>query len=59
MQLKLATQLSSWVIHAFYEPLSVATDKGNSDAELDAEIARIITEMQKDYTLTMLVNEVV
>jgi polar amino acid transport system substrate-binding protein len=39
---------------AFYEPLSVATDKGNSDAELDAEIARIIAEMNKDYTLTML-----
>ena len=39
---------------AFYEPLSVATDKGNSDAELDAEIARIIAEMQKDYTLTSL-----
>ena len=30
--------------------LSVATDKGNNDAELDAEIARIIAEMQKDYT---------
>ena len=40
--------------NAFYEPLSIATDKGNSDAELDAEIARIIAEMQKDYTLTML-----
>ena len=39
---------------AFFEPLSVATDKGNSDAELDAEIARIIAEMQKDYTLTTL-----
>ena len=39
---------------AFYEPLSIATDKGNDDPELDAEIARIITEMQKDYTLTTL-----
>ena len=33
----------------------LATDKGNSDAELDAEIARIIAEMQKDYTLTSVV----
>ena len=40
--------------NAFFEPLSVATDKGNNDPELDAEIARIITQMQKDYTLTML-----
>ncbi len=39
---------------AFYEPLSVATDKGNNDPELDAELARVIAEMQKDYTLTML-----
>ena len=40
---------------AFYEPLSLATDKQNGgDAELDAELARIITEMQKDYTLSLL-----
>jgi len=39
---------------AFYEPLSVATDKGNNDPELDAELARVIAEMQKDYTLTTL-----
>jgi len=39
---------------AFYEPLSLATDKGNDDPELDAELARIITEMQKDYTLSLL-----
>jgi polar amino acid transport system substrate-binding protein len=39
---------------AFHEPLSIATDKGNNDAELDAEIARIIADMRKDYTLTML-----
>ena len=38
----------------FYEPLSLATDKGNDDPELDAELARIITEMQKDYTLSLL-----
>ena len=37
---------------AFHEPLSIATDKGNNDPELDAEIARIIAQMQKDYTLT-------
>ena len=40
--------------NAFYEPLSIATDKGNDDPELDAEIARIIAEMQKDYTLSLL-----
>jgi polar amino acid transport system substrate-binding protein len=39
---------------AFHEPLSLATDKGNDDPELDAELARIITEMQKDYTLSLL-----
>jgi len=39
---------------AFYEPLSLATDKGNDDPELDAELARIIAEMQKDYTLSLL-----
>ena len=39
---------------AFYEPLSLATDKGNNDPELDAELARIIAEMQKDYTLSLL-----
>jgi len=39
---------------AFFEPLSVATDKGNDDPELDAELARVIAEMQKDYTLTTL-----
>ena len=39
---------------AFFEPLSVATDKGNDDPELDAEIARIIAAMKKDYTLTMM-----
>ena len=39
---------------AFYEPLSLATDKGNDDPELDAELARIITEMQKDYSLSLL-----
>jgi polar amino acid transport system substrate-binding protein len=38
----------------FYEPLSLATDKGNDDPELDAELARIITQMQKDYTLSLL-----
>jgi len=37
---------------AFFEPLSVATDKGNDDPELDAEIVRIIADMKKDYTLT-------
>ena len=40
--------------HAFFEPLSVATDKGNNDPELDAAIARAIAEMQADYTLTTL-----
>ena len=39
---------------AFYEPLSLATDKGNDDPELDAELARIIADMQKDYTLSLL-----
>ena len=39
---------------AIDKALSIATDKGNDDPELDAEIARIITEMQKDYTLTTL-----
>jgi polar amino acid transport system substrate-binding protein len=39
---------------AFFEPLSVVTDKGNDDPELDAELARVIAEMQKDYTLTTL-----
>ena len=39
---------------AFYEPLSLATDKGNDDPELDAELARIITAMQDDYTLSLL-----
>ncbi len=38
----------------FYEPLAIATDKQFDDPELDAEIARIITEMQKDYTLSLL-----
>ena len=39
---------------AFYEPLSLATDKGNDDPELDAELASIIADMQKDYTLSLL-----
>ena len=39
---------------AFYEPLSLATDKGNDDPELDAELARVIADMQKDYTLSLL-----
>ena len=39
---------------AFYEPLSLATDKGNNDPELDAELARIIADMKKDYTLSLL-----
>jgi polar amino acid transport system substrate-binding protein len=39
---------------AFHEPLSLATDKGNDDPELDAELARIITQMQSDYSLTLL-----
>ena len=39
---------------AFYEPLSLATDKGNDDPELDAELARIIAEMKKDYSLSLL-----
>ena len=39
---------------AFYEPLSLATDKGNDDPELDAELARIIADMKKDYTLSLL-----
>ena len=36
----------------FYEPLSVATDKG--DAELNAEIVRIVQEMHDDGTLATL-----
>ena len=36
----------------FYEPLSVAIDKG--DAELAAEVARIIDEMHEDGTLSAL-----
>jgi polar amino acid transport system substrate-binding protein len=40
--------------NAFFEPLSIATDKGNDDPELDAAIASAIAEMKKDYTLTML-----
>ena len=39
---------------AFHEPLSLATDLGNNDPELDAELARIIAEMQSDYTLSLL-----
>ncbi len=39
---------------AFYEPLSLATDKQYDDPELDAELARIITAMQDDYTLSLL-----
>ena len=39
---------------AFHEPLSLATDKGNDDPELDAELARIIAEMQSDYSLSLL-----
>lgn len=37
---------------AFYEPLAVATDKG--DPEFDAKIAEIIAEMHKDGTLKAL-----
>jgi polar amino acid transport system substrate-binding protein len=37
---------------AFYEPLSVATDKG--DPEFDAKIAEIVAEMKADGTLTRL-----
>ncbi len=37
---------------AFYEPLSVATDKG--DAEFDAKIAEIVGTMHEDGTLTAL-----
>ncbi len=37
---------------AFYEPLSVATDKG--DAEFDAKIAEIVGAMHEDGTLTAL-----
>lgn len=37
---------------AFYEPLAVATDKG--DAEFDAKIAEIVGEMHKDGTLKAL-----
>ena len=39
---------------AFYEPLSLPTDKGNDDPELDAELARIIADMQSDYSLSLL-----
>jgi len=39
---------------AFHEPLSLATDLGNNDPELDAELARIIAEMQSDYSLSLL-----
>ena len=34
---------------AFYEPLSVATDKG--DPEFDAKIAEIVAEMKSDGAL--------
>ncbi len=37
---------------AFYEPLSVATDKG--DDEFDAKIAEIVGEMHEDGTLKAL-----
>jgi len=37
---------------AFYEPLSVATDKG--DPEFDAKITEIVTAMKKDGTLKKL-----
>ena len=37
---------------AFYEPLSVATDKG--DAEFDAKIAEIVAEMKADGTMKKL-----
>ena len=37
---------------AFYEPLAVATDKG--DAEFDAKITEIVDAMHKDGTLTAL-----
>lgn len=37
---------------AFYEPLAVATDKG--DDEFDAKIAEIVAEMHADGTLTAL-----
>ena len=37
---------------AFYEPLAVATDKG--DAEFDAKIAEIVGAMHEDGTLTAL-----
>lgn len=37
---------------AFYEPLAVATDKG--DAEFDAKIAEIVAGMHEDGTLTEL-----
>jgi hypothetical protein len=32
----------------------LATDKQYDDPELDAELARIITAMQDDYTLSLL-----
>jgi polar amino acid transport system substrate-binding protein len=37
---------------AFYEPLSVATDKG--DPEFDAKIAEIVAAMKADGTLKQL-----
>jgi polar amino acid transport system substrate-binding protein len=37
---------------AFYEPLAVATDKG--DPEFDAKIAEIVKQMHEDGTLTKL-----
>jgi polar amino acid transport system substrate-binding protein len=37
---------------AFYEPLSVATDKG--DPEFDAKITAIVEEMRADGTLKKL-----
>lgn len=40
---------------AFYEPLAVATDKG--DEEFDAKIAEIIAAMHEDGTLTELSNK--
>ena len=36
----------------FYEPLAVATDKG--DPELDAKITEIVNAMHEDGTLTKL-----
>ena len=40
---------------AFYEPLAVATDKG--DAEFDAKIAEVVGAMHADGTLTALSNK--